>query len=138
MSYMKSIITSCVVAASLAGCVSGAPRANDHTPANDYLAYAGAPIDSFHINRLDNWQVVGPNQLVLWSTPWQAYLVTVWSSCSQLPFANRLAVTSTVGSVSKFESIVLRNGTRCPIDEIRPIDLKQMQADRALRQDTQA
>jgi hypothetical protein len=98
---------------------------------DEYLPYAGAPVDSFHFFRLDSWAVVGRYQLVIWVTPFEAYLVTVQSPCEQLAWTNRLAVTSTVNTISKFESIVLRDHERCPVTEIRPIDLKAQKAARA-------
>lgn len=137
---MKSIVSTLIIGATLAtmGCTNSAPRRPDPAWRSDYLAYAGPPVDRFHSYRLYNWEVVGPNQLVLWSTPWQAYLVTVWSPCTELAFANRLGLTSTFGTVSTLDSIVLRNHTRCPIEQIRPIDLKRLNADRAARREAQS
>jgi len=124
-------IVTVIATFALAGCADGALRRHDGALLNEYLPYAGPPVDSFHFFHLDSWEAVGPYQVVIWTTPWDAYFVTVQSPCNGLAFANRLAVTSTVGSISKFESIVLRHDERCPILEIRPLDLKQMKADRA-------
>jgi hypothetical protein len=128
---MKAMLQVLALAILVAGCAGGAPRRSERELLNDYLAYAGPPVDSFRFFRLDGWQSLGPNQLILWSTPWDAYLVTVAGPCPELEFTNRLGVTSTVGTVSRFESIVVRHHERCPIGEIRPLDLKQMKADRA-------
>jgi hypothetical protein len=117
-----------VLLALLGGC-AGATRRN--ALLDEYLPYAGPPIDSFHFFRLDSWAVVGRYQVVIWVTPWEAYLVTVQSPCEQLAFTTRLAVTSTVNTISKFESILLRDHERCPVTEIRPIDLKAQKAARA-------
>ncbi len=51
--------------------------------------------------------------------------------CPRLEFVQRIGVTSTIETVSTLESIVLRDHERCPITQIRPIDLKRMNADRA-------
>jgi hypothetical protein len=72
---------------------------------------------------------VSRNQLVVWDSINRAYLLTVWDSCRDLKFANTIAVTSTSRTVSKFEKVLVERDS-CPIKEIRPIDVKQMKADR--------
>jgi len=112
----------------LAGCASQRPYG---AALNEYLPYAGPPIDSFHFWYLYSWEAVGPYHVVLWSDPWTAYFVTVWQPCIDLEFATRIAVTSTINTVSRFEAILLPHHERCPIQEIRPIDTKGLKAARA-------
>jgi len=118
------LITTVLMAAALAGC-SGAQARRDQLAAQRYQDFAGAPIDGFNVIRLDGWTPVSRNQLVVWNAPSEAYLITVWKSCEDLRFADGIGVTSTVRRVSKFETINV-GATRCPISEIRPIDVKQM------------
>ena len=47
----------------------------------------------------------------------------------RLNFANVIGVTSTTNTISKFDKVRVGNDV-CPISEIRPIDVKQMKADR--------
>src|SRR5262245_40065914 len=98
-----------------------------------YEPYLGEPIDSFTMFRHDSWEPVNRNQLVLWTGINDAYLLTVTGPCYELPYANTVGVTSTVNTVSKFESVLVR-GDRCPITEIQPIDVHRMKADRRLRE----
>jgi hypothetical protein len=128
---MPRIVRTLALAALLAGCAGGALRRHAAAPLSDYVAYAGPPVASFHFFRLDSWQAVGPRQVVIWTTAFDAYLVTVREPCPELEFSERLGVTSTGGTVSKFESLLVGHGYRCPVEQIRPIDLKQMQVDRA-------
>ncbi|HXQ30727.1 MAG TPA: DUF6491 family protein [Steroidobacteraceae bacterium] len=120
-----------ILALLVAGCAGGTLRREANERLEDYLSYAGPPVDSFRFFRLYGWQAVGPTRLVIWSTAFDAYLVTVQEPCPRLEFVQRIGVTSTIETVSTLESIVLRDHERCPITQIRPIDLKRMNADRA-------
>jgi hypothetical protein len=101
-----------------------------------YHAYAGAPVDSFTwLGRYDGWTSLGNNELVIWTTPFDAYLIRVMPPCIDLPFTNAIGVTSTARTVSARFDFVLVHGQgarspaanfRCPIAEIRPVDYKRM------------
>jgi len=113
----------------LAGCATTAPRGDPQR--DEYLAYAGAPLEEFHFFRLYDWQRAGKDRVVLWTDPGQAYLVTVMPPCVELDFSEYLGVSSTVQTVSRFESLFPGHRERCPITEIRPLDVKRLAADRA-------
>jgi hypothetical protein len=110
-------------AALLAGCASG--------PKLDYTDYAGEPVKSFYMNNFDGWNVVSKDQLVVWSGMNKAYLLKVTGYCPDLQYANAIAVTSTANTVDRFEKVIVGRD-RCFINEIRPLDTKQMKEDRKL------
>jgi hypothetical protein len=114
----------------LAACGTSASR-REEAALTEYLPYTGAPIEEFHYFRLDGWQSLGDDRVVIWTSPSDAYMVTVEGPCTELGFTNRLGITSTFGTVSHFEALLVRGGQRCPIKEIRPINVKQLNADRA-------
>jgi hypothetical protein len=120
----------------LGACASGAPMRQSQLR-DRYLQYAGSPVD--HINwlgRFDSWEPVSRDQLVVFTTPRDAYLIKVWSSCAgpDLYFAReRIGLTSTAGVVYARLDRVRTGHWSCPIEEIRPIDYRRMQAD--LRRD---
>jgi hypothetical protein len=94
-----------------------------------YEPYLGEPINSFTAFRHDSWQPISRNQLVLWTSINEAYLLTVAGNCMNLPFANTVGVTSTTSTISRLDAVLVR-GDRCPITQIQPIDVKRMKADR--------
>jgi hypothetical protein len=95
-----------------------------------YEAYAGPPIESFtYLGRYDSWQPVGTNEVVVWTTPFQAYLIKVAPPCDNLQFANRIGLTSTANTVYRRFDFVKIHHWRCPIQEIRPIDYQRMRQD---------
>ena len=96
-----------------------------------YEAYAGAPIQQFTwIGQYNSWEPIGTNKLVVWTTPFQAYLLKVAPPCDNLEFINRIGLTSTSNTVyARFDAIKVDHGWRCPIQEIRPIDYGRMRQD---------
>ena len=126
----KLTITSVIVAAALAGCAGAVTKATGEQAEMRYRDYAGEPIDRFTAFSLDSWTAVSRNQLVVWTGINDAYLLTVWDHCDNLQFAERVAVKRTGSSVSKFDSVQVKD-QRCPISEIRRVDVKQMKVDRA-------
>jgi len=107
----------------LAGCATG--------PKLDYTDYAGEPVKSFYMPNFDGWTPVSKNQLVVWTGLNKAYLLGINGYCPDLMFANAIAVTSTGSTVDKFEKVIVGRD-RCFINEIRPLDTKQMKSDRKL------
>ena len=103
-----------------------------------YEAYAGPPIEQFtYLGRYDSWQPIGTNQVVVWTTPFQAYLIKVAPPCDNLQFVNRIGLTSTGNTVSaRFDFVKVGRQWRCPIQEIRPVDYQRMRQD--MRKDADA
>ena len=107
----------------LAGCAT--------SPKLDFTDYAGEPVKSFYMNNFDGWSAVSKDQLVVWTGLNKAYLLSITGYCPDLQFANAIAVTSTANTVDKFEKVIVGKD-RCFIQEIRPLDTKQMKEDRKL------
>ena len=87
-------------------------------------ASSGARSDSIWVGsygRLHNWKAVSRNEVVLWTSPLKAYLVTVRTPFNGLRFAQTIGVTSFAGRIGKFDSILV-NGWRLPIESIVKID----------------
>jgi hypothetical protein len=127
-------VKACVLlaAALITAACSGIPRRErDQETLDRYLRYAGPPVDHItYLGHYDNWQVVSPHQLVLFTNINDAYLVTVSPPCENLQFANRIGITQTANTISaRFDAILVKGGWRCPITEIRPIDYLKLRKD---------
>ncbi len=126
----RVIIAVATMAVVATGCASSVARMKDATAELQYRDYAGDPIERFTAFDIDSWTPVARNQLVVWTGINDAYLLTVWDNCRDLQFADRIAVSRTGNTVSRFESVRI-NGDRCPISDIRAVDMKRMKTDRA-------
>jgi hypothetical protein len=124
----------------LAACSAGIPvRQDPEEVRNRYQAYAGAPIDHFNwLGRYDGWEALGPDELVVFTSVNNAYLLKVSPPCNDLRGAVRVGLTATGGSVyARLDSVTTR-GWRCRILQIRKLDYRRMQADlRRARQEQQ-
>jgi hypothetical protein len=116
-------------AVTVTGCASGMPRMHD-ADALQYADYAGAPIDRFTAFHIDGWESAGRDKLIIWTGVNEAYLLTVWDSCPDLGFVQRVGVKTIGNSITRMDAVRVGRD-RCPIKEIRPLDIKQMKADRA-------
>jgi hypothetical protein len=136
-----AVFTALLVGCATGGSATKAP-ATTGTPAQQralarYMAYAGPPIPYFTwLGRFYSWEPLGKDQLVVYTTPGDAYLLKVWPPCDLRFVINAIGITSTARTIySGLDSITVNAaGTgpgpwRCPIDEIRKIDYKRMRAD---------
>lgn len=129
---MKTQLSIILISLALASCASLDKLKNDD--GLKYQDYAGEPIRSFSMPRLDGWTVVDDKLLVVRTNINQEYLIKVAGFCPDLKFANAIGVTSFAGNVDKFEKVIVGKD-KCMINEIRPIDSARMKADRkALRE----
>ena len=123
----------------LASCASTTHQSDQERRAQ-YAAYAGPPIQQFTwLGHFDGWEPLGQSDLVVFTTPSDAYLLKVWPPCDlRFAFNGRggetIGVTSTGGTVSaRLDSVIEHSPTVgravCPISEIRKVDYRRMLAD---------
>ena len=136
MRHKLARIAAAAALALLGACASGIELRQSQVR-DRYREYAGQPIDHFTwLGRFDSWEPIARDELVVFTTPWDAYLLKVWPNCDDLLFVReRIGLTSTGGTVYARGDYVRAGRWRCPISEIRPIDYRRMRAD--LRRDAQ-
>ncbi|MBU6377998.1 MAG: hypothetical protein KJS95_05635 [Gammaproteobacteria bacterium] len=133
---MKKLFAFLCTATVLAACSSGLARRDE--AGLKYVDYAGEPVQQITTMRgVDGWTPVSRNQLVIWTGINEAWLLKVWDNCPDLNFANGIRVTQTGNNISRFEKVIAGRDT-CPIEQIRPIDVARMKADRKAAKDTTA
>ena len=131
------LLVSLTIFALLYGCSGVPPRQDPETVRARYAAYAGEPLDRITwMGRFDSWESLGNNQLLVFTTPNDAYLLSVTPPCTDLPFVQHIALTSTSNTVSARLDSVIVNNWRCQIAQIRKVDYARMRAD--LRQEAEA
>jgi hypothetical protein len=122
----RQIVLAGLAAALLAACAS-VPLAQRQAA---YAAAAGAPVNSFRFfTPLWSWEALGPDQVVIYTRPKQAWLLDV-PGCNELPFAHAIGLTSNLDQVSiNFDKVIIdRNTFPCTIQKIRPVDVARLKA----------
>ncbi len=102
-----------------------------------YEAVAGTPVQSFHLfHSLWSWESLSKDELVVFTQADRAWLLSV-PGCTDLPFANAIALTSSFDAVRVGFDQVLTGGNSFPcfIRQIRPIDVKRLKLQREERGD---
>jgi hypothetical protein len=127
-----STVAILLAVAALSAC-SGIPRQSDQEMLARYNAYAGERVSDFRtFGSFNSWTPIDNHHVVVHTNINEAYLITVFEPCMDLPFATRLGITSRFPHTvqSGFDSIRVGRQS-CRISEIRPINYRQMRADLA-------
>ncbi len=118
------------IALTLAACAGMGKRESDERTLARYMDAAGEPIEQFsYLGRFDGWRALGRDKVVVWTGINDAYLLTVQTPCTELPFAQTIALTTTTNTVSRgFDSVRFgpNPNQQCRISEIRPIDYRKV------------
>jgi len=127
MRMFRLLAVAVLLAVGAAQNVQADTREYEHKELARFQRYAGPPIDEFPMFQMWKWQVLGPTQLVVWSTINDAFLIRVDKACSNLEWTHGLSVTQEMRQkVSrKFDFVAFKN-ERCKIVEIRPVDYRRM------------
>jgi uncharacterized protein DUF6491 len=123
MKTLTAIIAAAVLSSACAHTPTYAQRYAKYEP------YLGEPVNSITALTKDSWEPISRTQLVLYTTFNTAYLLTVTGDCPELPYTRAVGVTSTTSQITTLDSVIVR-GYRCPIEQIQPIDIRRMKADR--------
>lgn len=91
-------------------------------------ANAGEPVERVRFLRpMHGYEVVGPLELLVWETPFKAWLVTVRDTpaCNRLDKEWKLAIDVLNDTLNTSNGYVVgENGLRCRIDDLREVDVK--------------
>ena len=118
----------------LAACASSGHRVEERKELlSRYSQYSGEPVSQFNMyTKFDSWSEVDAQHVLIHTNVNETYLLTVVPTCTELPFATSIGLTSRFSNTvaSGFDSVRVGRDL-CRITEIRPVNYKQMQADLA-------
>lgn len=124
------------LAALLSACATN-PAMRDAEQLALHRAAAGEPVQGFsYFGRMSSWTPLGPEAVAIYTGPSRAWLLEVDGPCNDLPFAQAIRLSSSIGRVSaRFDDVTPvgtgLNPIPCRIREIRPIDVAALHAARA-------
>lgn len=89
--------------------------------------FAGAPVESFDMWNLYQWQSLGPDRLAVWSAVNKVWLLRVSQPCIRLEDTNTIKITSQMAHkvTTRFDYVDFA-AQHCQIQEIRPVDYTAM------------
>jgi len=138
LGYLK-MTTAALATLALAACatVPGAADAPPSAKVQSYLDHAGEPVESFRLfGNVDSWNPLSDHRLLVRTGVRDTYLLSVDASCLNLQFANRIALTTSLGNRVQTGFDYVRfddgfQGQRCRITDIRPVDADAARKDLA-------
>jgi hypothetical protein len=109
------------VAAFAAGCATKSAR---DAEAQAYFKHMGEPVDEVRAFRLTDWRPLDRYHLVVWRSVNDAFVIRVQEPCTNIDFAQSLAIDYQAPVLrSRFDHVRI-DGDRCRIEEIRPVDYR--------------
>jgi hypothetical protein len=114
----------------LAACASPGPRERQAAALERHLQFAGAPVDSFNLRLMQQWQALGETHVVVYTGVNEAWLLDLDQPCRGIDFAQVISLTSSGSRVYRRFDSVRFDQQFCRIREIRPVDVRAMKAER--------
>jgi len=123
-----AITMMCALAAGCSTVRAAPPNPADVQRLAEVRAIAGPPVDSFWFERMSSFEPIGLSDLLVFTTPRDAWLLHLDGECRNLDFDPFLGLTSHSRRVSVLlDSVRVRhNPIPCQIREIRPVDARTL------------
>lgn len=134
-------IASLALASALGACAStppahdaSAPRADaaskPRPTANDYRRYVRGNVQSFNAANVTDWDAPDPQHVVVWTSPAEAYLLTLFSPCFGLESVSTILLAADGGVARPGAAAVMAGSERCRVQFVEKLDARAMKADR--------
>jgi hypothetical protein len=125
----KSVVTGTLLAVALfASAAAGASTDREAEQLARYEQFAKPPVQDMPFWRMDGYESLGRDTVMVWTSVKDAWLIRVYEPCSDLPWANSIGLTSNMHRVSTKFDFVLARKSRCMIKSIQPVDYRAYQA----------
>jgi hypothetical protein len=132
-------IASAVLVMSLGACAS-TPSARDGEPTNaaakprpttdDYRRYIRGNVQAFNSSGVTDWDAPDPQHVVVWTSPAEAYLLTLFGACFGLDSASTILLSADGGVVRPGAAAVMVGAEHCRIQFVEKLDARALKADK--------
>lgn len=109
-----------------------APAANAEKPrptTDDYRRYIRGNVPAFNSSRVTDWDSPDPTHVVVWTSPAEAYLLTLFGACFGLEKASTILLSADSGVVRPGAAAVMIGSERCAVQFVDRLDARAMKAD---------
>jgi hypothetical protein len=95
----------------------------------DYRRYIKGNAGVFSSASVYDWNAPDPNHVVVWTSPAEAYLLTLFGACFGLDSVQTILLSGDGGTVRAGAAAVMVGAERCPIQTVERLDARAMKAD---------
>ncbi|HEY6985221.1 MAG TPA: DUF6491 family protein [Rhodanobacteraceae bacterium] len=110
----------------------GAPASNAEKPrptTDDYRRYIKGNVPAFNSSGVTDWDSPDPTHVVVWTSPAEAYLLTLFGACFGLDKASTILLSADGGVVRPGAAAVMIGSEHCAIQFVDRLDARAMKAD---------
>jgi len=136
-------IASALVAGMLAACAAtpahdevsasrsapAVPADKPHPATDDYRRYIRGNVRAFNASSVSDWDSPDPNHVVVWTSPAEAYLLTLFGACFGLDSATTILLAADGGVVRAGAAAVMIGTERCRVQAVDKLDARAIKAD---------
>lgn len=120
IAFLVSMLAACASSATHDANAAAKAPPKQRATTDDYLRYVQATVPSFGSKNATDWNAPDPNHVVVWISPAEAYLLTLFGACFGL---------ETSQSILLGEGAVMVGPERCAISKVERLDARRMRAD---------
>lgn len=111
------------------GAATNATATKARPTTNDYRRYLRGNVMSFSSTSVSDWDAPDPSHVVVWLSPFEAYLLTLSGVCPGLETTHTMLLAAPSGVVRPGAGAVAVGPERCRIQFVERLDAKAMKAD---------
>ena len=131
-------IASLALAFALTACTSAPPASTvksdapskPRPSADDYRRYIRGNVQAFNSSSVTDWDAPDPQHVVVWTSPAEAYFLTLFGACFGLESASTILLAADGGVVRPGAAAVMVGSERCRIQFVEKLDARAMKADK--------
>ena len=120
IAFLVSMLAACASPATHDANAAAKAPPKQRATTDDYLRYVQATVPSFGSKNATDWNAPDPNHVVVWISPAEAYLLTLFGACFGL---------ETSQSILLGDGAVMVGPERCAISKVERLDARRMRAD---------
>ncbi|HET7925224.1 MAG TPA: DUF6491 family protein, partial [Rhodanobacteraceae bacterium] len=92
--------------------------------------YVRGNVQAFNSSNVTDWDSPDPQHVVVWTSPAEAYLLTLFGACFGLESASTILLSADGGVVRPGAAAVMVGAERCRIQFVEKLDARAMKADK--------
>ena len=138
MLMRRAFLTLIATAGALLGAPAGATQQRELEQLARYEQFAGTPVEEMPFWRMQGYENLGKDAVLVWTSVKDAWLIRVFEPCIDLPWANSIGLTSNMHRVSAKFDFVLAKQSRCMIKSIQPVDYRGYREARKRERDSKS
>jgi hypothetical protein len=129
VSALMLFIAACTQTPTRDSAKGAAESAKPHPTAADYRRYIRGNAGVFSSASVYDWEAPDPNHVVVWTSPAEAYLLTLFGACFGLESVQTILLSGDGGTVRAGAAAVMVGSERCPIQTVERLDARAMKVD---------